>query len=113
QIWQKTVHKFSEALAMGDSLMLAEINGQVVGYEWCEIHPRQAHLNRLAVHPDYQGRGIGAQLLHRALSDVRARGVHKITLNTQEHNHRSIALYQRFGFELTGQRLPVLVKTLG
>ena len=112
QIWQKSAHKFAEALAIGDSLMIAEMDGQAVGYEWCEVHPRHAHLNRLAVHPNYQGQGIGSQLLHRAISDSLAAGVQKITLNTQEHNHRSIALYQRFGFEMTSQQLPVLVKML-
>lgn len=112
QIWQKSTNRLVEGLAMGDSIMLAEIEGLLVGYEWCESHPQHAHLNRLAVHPDYQGQGIGAQLLHRAITDALSKGVRKITLNTQEHNHRSIALYQRFGFEMTDQRMPVLVKTL-
>jgi len=111
-VWHKSPSKFAQALATSDSLTIAELDGQLVGYAWCEIHPHHAHLNRLAVHPDYQGRGIGAQLLHWAITNVLTQGVHRITLNTQEHNHRSLALYQRFGFEITNQRMPVLVKSL-
>jgi ribosomal protein S18 acetylase RimI-like enzyme len=112
QLWHKSPSKFAQALATSDSLAVAELAGQLVGYAWCEIHPNHAHLNRLAVHPDYQGRGIGAQLLHWAITTALTQGAAKITLNTQEHNLRSIALYQRFGFETTGQRMPVLVKSL-
>jgi ribosomal protein S18 acetylase RimI-like enzyme len=112
QIWHKSAGNFTEALSKNNSFMLAELEGQLVGYEWCEIHLPRAHLNRLAVHPDYQGRGIGAQLLQQAITDALASGATKITLNTQENNHRSRALYQRFGFVVTNQRMPALVKTL-
>jgi ribosomal-protein-alanine N-acetyltransferase len=76
------------------------------------MYGRQAHLTRLAVHPDYQGQGLGAQLLYRAITDALGRGCSLITLNTQENNYRSQALYQRFGFVYTRQRIPVLWKTL-
>lgn len=113
QFWRKPPANFSEALARAVSFMVAELDGQIVGYEWCEIYRQHAHLARLAVHPDYQGRGIGAQLLYQAIIDTLARGVNLITLNTQENNHRSHALYRRFGFMQTGQRMPVLGKELG
>jgi ribosomal-protein-alanine N-acetyltransferase len=112
-VWRKSVGSFSEALANADFFVVAELDGQVVGYEWCEIYHQHAHLTRLAVHPYYQGRGIGAQLLQEAIVDVMKRGVHLITLNTQEHNHRSRALYERFGFVYTRQRMPVLYRELG
>ena len=67
----------------------------------------------LGVHPDYQGHGIGAQLLYQAIIDTLTRGVNLITLNTQENNYRSHALYKRFGFVQTDQRMPVLCKGLG
>lgn len=111
-IWRKSVGNFNRALASADSFMVAEINGQIVGYEWCEVFRRHAHLTRLAVHPHYQGRGIGAQLLHQAITDALKKRVDRITVNTQENNHRSRALYRRFGFVDTKQRMPVLWKQL-
>ncbi len=110
--WRKSAGYFSEALAHAGSFTVAELAGQIVGYEWCEIYHQHAHLTRLAVHPGYQGRGIGSQLLRRAISDVLATGVNLITLNTQETNYRSQALYLRFGFHSTKQRIPVLWKKI-
>jgi ribosomal protein S18 acetylase RimI-like enzyme len=111
-IWRKSAGNISEALAHSDSFALAEIDGQLVGYTWYERYNHHAHLTRLAVHPGYQGRGIGAQLLHHAISDAVTAGVNLITLNTQENNERSRILYERFGFSQTQQRMPVLWKEL-
>lgn len=113
QLWRKSAGNFSEALARAVSFVVAELDGQIVGYEWCEIYRKHAHLARLAVHPGYQGHGIGAQLLYQAIIDTLTRGVNLITLNTQENNYRSHALYERFGFVRTDQRMPVLCKELG
>lgn len=111
-IWHMTVGNLREALARAVSFAVAVIDNRVVAYEWCEMHNRHAHLTRLAVHPAYQGQGIGAQLLHRAISDALNHGANAITLNTQENNERSRMLYQRFGFTNTGERLPILWKSL-
>ncbi len=111
-LWRKTKVNFSEALARAVSFVVAEMDGQIVGYEWCEIYRKHAHLARLAVHPHYQQRGIGAQLLYQAIIDSLNRNVNLITLNTQEQNVRSHALYRRFGFIKTDQRVPVLCKDL-
>lgn len=111
-LWHKSGGNFSEALAKADSFAVAILNSKIVAYEWCEVYGRQAHLTRLAVHPDYQGQGLGSQLLYRAITDALERGCSLITLNTQENNFRSQALYQRFGFVYTKQRIPVLWKAL-
>lgn len=111
-LWRKPASYFRDALAAAGSFVVAEIEGQIVGYEWCEIYQQRGHLTRLAIHPDFQGRGIGAQLLQRAIRDATRRGVNLMTLNTQETNHRSRALYARFGFTQTEQRVPLLWKDL-
>jgi ribosomal protein S18 acetylase RimI-like enzyme len=112
QLWRKTESNFSEALARAVSFVVAEMQGQIVGYEWCEIYRKHAHLARIAVHPDYQGHGIGSQLLYQAIVDSLSRNVNVITLNTQEDNERSHALYKRFDFVKTDQRTPVLCKSI-
>ena len=112
QLWRKPNDYFNEALALAGSFVVAELDGKLVGYEWCEINQKQGHLTRLAIHPEYQGRGIGAQLLRQAIEDALLNGVNFITLNTQETNQRSRALYTRFGFIQTNQRVPVLWKDL-
>lgn len=112
-IWHMTMSNFREALARASSFAVAIADGQIVAYEWCELYGQHAHLTRLAVHPNYQGRGVGAQLLYQAIMDALLQGANLITLNTQEHNQRSQALYQRFGFVRTPERMPILWKRLG
>ncbi len=111
-MWRKSASYFQEALAHAGSFVVAEIDGQIVGYEWCEVYQQRAHLTRLAVHPAYQGQGVGSQLLRQAIIDATTLGADLLTLNTQQHNRRSHALYTRFGFVNTHQHVPVLWKEL-
>ncbi|MCB0192364.1 MAG: GNAT family N-acetyltransferase [Anaerolineae bacterium] len=111
-IWHMSTRHLREALANAVSFAVAVVDNAIVGYAWSDMYNQHAHLTRLAVHPDFQGQGIGRQLVHRALVDALAAGANLMTLNTPEHNQRSQALYQRFGFVTTGERLPVLKKEL-
>jgi ribosomal-protein-alanine N-acetyltransferase len=107
-IWHKSASNFNEAMARAASFTVAIIEGRLVAYQWCELYDKHAHLTRLAVHPEFQGRGIGAQLLYQAVADAINLGADLITLNTQEKNKRSQLLYERYGFVNTRQRMPVL-----
>jgi len=86
---------------------VAELAGEIVGYAEGEVHPPQAHLNRIAVHPDHQGCGIGTFLLHNAILAFRRGGAERVTLNTQADNQPSRRLYRRLGFKPTGERVAV------
>lgn len=112
EIWHHAIGDIANALLKDGAFVLAELDGRIVGYEWCEMFANHAHVSRLAVQPTYQGRGIGGQLLHRAITDALSRGLDHITLNTQENNFRSLALYRRYGFETTPERMPLLLKEL-
>ncbi len=114
QLWHKMELDFDKCfISCSPHLVsVAELNGQIVGYIWSETYHHHVHLNRLAVHPTYQGQGIGSQLLHQAIEQALATGATRLTLNTPEENYRSCALYRRFGFEYTKQRMPVLWKEI-
>ena len=86
---------------------VAELAGEVVAYAEGALHLQTAHLNRIAVHPSHQSRGIGALLLHDALRALWQRGAEQVTLNTQTGNRRSRRLYRRFGFQPTGDFMTV------
>jgi ribosomal-protein-alanine N-acetyltransferase len=81
---------------------VATLAGEVVGYAEGELRLPVAHLNRIAVHPAHQGRGVGAALLRDALRAFWRQGAGYVTLNTQSDNVYSQRLYRRFGFEATG-----------
>jgi ribosomal protein S18 acetylase RimI-like enzyme len=80
----------------------------VVGYAVCGRAGHRGYVQRLAVAPGSQGRGIGAALLTDGLRWLRRWGARDALVNTQEHNARSLRLYQRSGFVLQPDGLAVL-----
>jgi len=74
----------------------------VVGYAWYHqipwsFHPAKFGI-RLAVHPDWQRRGIGRSLMDRSLDAVLERGARRIQAVAREDWIRSTAFLQRYGF---------------
>ncbi len=65
----------------------------MVGYEG-----HRGWINYLAVHPDYQGKGLGRQLVKHAEDVLRAIGCPKLNLQVRETNEDVIAFYERLGF---------------
>jgi ribosomal protein S18 acetylase RimI-like enzyme len=67
----------------------------------------RAHLARLAVLPEIQGRGIGRALVQDLFAQLVRNGVYRVSVNTQNDNATSLRLYQRLGFVRTGEQYPV------
>ncbi|MGG5259801.1 GNAT family N-acetyltransferase [Phycicoccus avicenniae] len=63
-------------------LLVAEGDGEVVGFAHVLDLDGHWHLEQLSVDPAHQHRGHGAALLAAALDGVRARGGHDVTLRT-------------------------------
>lgn len=54
-------------------------------------------VNTSAILPDFQGKGIGTQLLGNAKAKARAQGLQKCSLCVEIGNHRAGRLYERLG----------------
>ncbi|MCS7251392.1 MAG: GNAT family N-acetyltransferase [Anaerolineae bacterium] len=80
---------------------------KIIGYAFVDLYGMHGHIVRLAVHPAYQGRAVGAHLLAESLRYLIDLGAYPITLNTQIENQASQALYRRFGFRPTGHEISV------
>ncbi len=106
-IWQNSHAYLELAFRQATIAAVAEIDGNLAGYQISTATPLGGHLARLAVEPKYQGRGVGHSLLNDLLTQFVRRGARTVTVNTQKDNHASLALYQRAGFELTGEEYPV------
>ena len=85
--------------------VVAEVAGSVVGYAEGELRLPDAHLNRIAVHPDHQGHGVGALLLRDVLRAFWQSEANQVSLNTQTDNRFSQQLYRHFGFEPLGSTM--------
>ena len=83
--------------------LVATVDGRVVGYVVADTVPNAGrtlgHVKDIAVHPDYRGRGIGAQLLGSALTVMREKRASRVKLEVRESNDSAIRLYRRFGFQ--------------
>ncbi len=66
-----------------------------------------AHLVRLTVSPQVQGRGVGRTLMNHFLAQCCQRGLSHISLNTQLDNASSQRLYRQYGFRPWGARVGV------
>lgn len=64
----------------------------------------EAHITILAVHPNYQGQGIGQLLLHTLLQDAKEHKLEWATLEVKPSNQVALALYRKFGFTEAGRR---------
>jgi ribosomal protein S18 acetylase RimI-like enzyme len=74
------------------------INGVVTSYYGTTHFRNMGHLDRIAIHPDYQGRALGRETLTIALQRMARLGHTRAVLCTQATNAVSQRLYERAGF---------------
>ena len=67
-----------------------------------------SYLQRVAVHPMWQGQGMGRSLIRAAARSARRQGSKAMLLNTQFENGPAIALYESEGYLLLPESLAVL-----
>lgn len=77
---------------------------QVVGSIVLWIILNEAHVATLATHPDFRQRKIGQGLLARGLIDAANWGATLAYLEVRRGNLAAQALYQKFGFVVSGVR---------
>jgi ribosomal protein S18 acetylase RimI-like enzyme len=73
---------------------------------------RQGFLQRLAVHPDHQGRGLGRSLVDDCLRWLARWRVDRVLVNTPSDNHVALRLYETAGFHRLSERLRVFERDL-
>lgn len=106
-----------KSLLRDSRLEIAKIAQETAGYSVLRLNSNgspqgfnSAQVVRLAVHPRFQTRGIGRQLLVSSLRYTHKLGVDRVFLNTQESNASSQKLYESLQFRNRGRPIPVFVK---
>jgi ribosomal protein S18 acetylase RimI-like enzyme len=108
-LWQNTLSTLTRSLAQAAYATVAELNGEIVGYQVSTAGIYSAHLARLAVYPHFQRQHIGYALVRDLQTHFKTSGIWNITVNTQSNNPASLALYQKLGYHRTGDTFPVFV----
>jgi ribosomal-protein-alanine N-acetyltransferase len=106
-LWQNSLPSLEKAYPQAVLATVAEAGGRVLGYQLSTRNPLGAHLARLAVRPELQGRGVGRALVVDLIQQSERRSIYHLTVNTQSDNSASLALYRKTGFRETGERYPV------
>jgi ribosomal protein S18 acetylase RimI-like enzyme len=108
--WHNTFDSLQRARLQNASATVAEDDsGEVIGYQISTGNPFGAHLARLAVQPQAQGRGVGTALVGDLIHGLGVSQFRKLSVNTQADNMASLSLYEKLGFIRTGEYFPVLV----
>jgi ribosomal protein S18 acetylase RimI-like enzyme len=112
-LWRNSQETLRRWRATLPYFVVAVAEDEPVGYCYCSVGDEgHGHLIRMAVHPAWQGRGIGTRLVAEAVEFFQQAGVPRITLNTQEENTRARRLYRKFGFRPIGREAVALWRDL-
>ena len=98
-----------DALATQGELLVAEIDGALVGFAGLVVQGSLGELELNAVHPDHQRRGVGRALTSAALDRLRTLGaeVASVATGTDAGHAPALAAYRAAGFgaEIAAVRL--------
>lgn len=90
---------------LGPHCYAVELAGEVIGLviEYSEDDPDHRHARvDIALHPDWQGRGLGSDAMRTMCRHLFSRGHHRIVIDPPAHNERAIRSCARVGFRPVG-----------
>lgn len=101
-------HNLDAAIARGIGFV-AKVDEQIIGeiHAYPPIPKLFAHILSdltIAVHPDYQGAGVGRALFSALLDEVKLHRhpIQRVELLVRQSNLKAINFYQSLGFEIEG-----------
>jgi ribosomal protein S18 acetylase RimI-like enzyme len=113
----RSKHRFEEIYEEeGIEQLLFEVDGEIVAYAECSyevtgsdnwINPRYFEkrdmrplfVDELAVHPNYNGRGVGSFVLEQLHHLARVNGLNHLVLEVAENNERALSWYKKRSFK--------------
>lgn len=79
-------------------------NNRCIAYAIYQVIFTEGHILNLAVHPDFQRRGIGKKILKLVLDDGRYQGAQSFFLEVRPSNDSAKKMYESFGFKTLFRR---------
>ncbi len=86
-------------------LMAEDPDGGLAGFAWGWIDGQTVHILQLAVAADMRGIGLGEAVLRKFLTDMRARGMKRLTTELAGRSLRYAGLFRSVGFHPVTQLL--------
>ncbi|MCW3052860.1 MAG: Acetyltransferase [Chthonomonadales bacterium] len=98
----ETLAEAEEGMRHGGAL-LGWIGEEAVASARFLLEADYLYIGRLAVHPDYQGRGIASALMVLLEAIARLTGRPRLRLGTRMRMEKNVALYRRLGYKIVEQ----------
>ncbi len=99
--WQRKTENIRDAcLSRPDQVVVAETDGEIVGYAMYSIDEEDltGEVLNNAVHPDFRNMGIGSAM-HRWILDLfREKNLGVVRVSTLEHDAPARKVYEKHGF---------------
>lgn len=84
--------------------LVAEVGGRIAGYAGLWQIIDEGHITNVAVHPGFQGMGIGEKLMKELIEESKKRCLNSMTLEVRINNLPAINLYKKLKFDIEGLR---------
>jgi ribosomal protein S18 acetylase RimI-like enzyme len=112
--WPPRDRAFFQSMLNDGAVLIAEAARQPVGMAVLKLKTGPAtpvraersfvELDSLVVLPQYEGQGIGQQLMHQAETWTRRKGMRALELSVWAFNERAARFYDRSGYDVQVQR---------
>ncbi|MBC7328277.1 GNAT family N-acetyltransferase, partial [bacterium] len=83
--------------------LVAEINGEIIGYTWWEPRVEDIPTVGICISDKYQGKGIGKKLLEKLIDEAKRQNKMGLRLTVMKDNNKAISLYKKLGFYIIGE----------
>jgi ribosomal protein S18 acetylase RimI-like enzyme len=105
--FRKKRHIDDDAEINAAGIIVAEVDGQIVGYVSTRVDPasRIGGIPNFAVLPAFQQRGIGRRLLEEAVAYLAAEGMTYARIETLDQNDIGAHFYPDFGFQEVARQI--------
>lgn len=111
-LWRNSLESLRLAHKQAVYATVATDGADILAYQISTPSPLGAHLARLAVLPSAQRQGIGYALVRELQQRFIGLRPSRLSVNTQDVNTNSIALYEKAGFIFTSETYPVYLFNL-
>ena len=98
---EKTLEHLLDEKNLG---VVALEDGKVIAYAGLVTALDEGEITNVATHPDHRNRGAARAVLGLLLTEAKARGIARITLEVRQSNTPARTLYESLGFTLCGTR---------
>lgn len=81
------------------SLLVAREDGMIVGFLAARLFDNKIHIDEISVKFDFQGKGIGKELLYALSTESKKKNIEAITLTTDKLIPWNYPLYSKLGYK--------------